>query len=126
MLLMAMLLAGGQDGDGQKPDRVDAVLADYRALTSAAVHCAKPNDDTEIRVCARRDADRYRVPALPRRGDSVTERTAALTRDYGLPPCGQGAFTVNCGKAGVGIARTFGPGSGSGETRVTTDHKPGR
>ena len=106
MLLMAMLLlAGGQDADGQKPDRVGAVLADYHALTTSTVHCVKPKDDTEISVCANRKADNYRVPLVLSSSpqNSVPLRTAVLTDDHHTP-CGEGAFTVRCGSIGVSVS----------------------
>lgn len=99
MLLMAMLLLGGQD-----TGKVDAVLADYHALTNATVHCTKPKDGNEITVCANRKADNYRVPlvlnASPQ--NSVPVRTAALT-DPHRTPCGEGAFTAQCGP-GFGVS----------------------
>jgi hypothetical protein len=106
MLLMAMLLlAGGQDIGGQKPDRVDAVLAEYHALTSASVHCVKPKDDTEISVCANRKADNYRVPLVLSSSpqNSVQARNAALL-DVHRPPCGEGAFLAQCGYVGVSVS----------------------
>jgi hypothetical protein len=105
MLLMAMLLLGGQDTEGQKPDRVDAVLADYHALTSTSVHCVKPKDDTEISVCALRKADNYRVPLILSSSpqNSVPLRTATLL-DPHRTPCGEGAFTSQCGYVGVSVS----------------------
>jgi len=100
MLLMAMLLLGVP----QDNDKVDAVMADYRALTATSVRCVRPKDDTEIRVCANRKADNYRVPlvlsASPQ--NSVPVRTAALT-DPHKTPCGQGAFIAQCGP-GFGVS----------------------
>jgi hypothetical protein len=100
MLLMAMLALAIQDSG-----KVDAVLADYHALTTPIVHCVKPKDDTEITVCARRKADNYRVPlvlsASPQ--NSAPLRTAALTDDHHTP-CGEGSFMVRCGYAGVSVS----------------------
>jgi hypothetical protein len=101
MLLISMLLlAGAQDAD-----RVDAVMAEYHALTSAVVRCGRPQDDDEIVVCSRRKADEYRVPlvlsASPK--NSVPVRTAALLDEH-RAPCGEGAFLSQCGYVGVTVS----------------------
>jgi hypothetical protein len=106
MLLVAMVLLGVmQDADRPKTDRVDAVLAEYHALTSTSVHCVKPKDDTEISVCANRKADNYRVPLVLSSSpqNSVPVRTAALL-DPHRTPCGEGAFTSQCGYVGVSVS----------------------
>jgi hypothetical protein len=101
MLLMSMLLlAGAQDADP-----VQAVLADYHALTAVTVRCRKPQSDDEIVVCSRRKADNYRVPlvlsASPQ--NSVPLQTATLLDEH-RPPCGEGAFLVRCGSVGVSVS----------------------
>ena len=116
---MLLLLAGAQDSD-----RVSAAMAQSRDLTHASTRCRTPKGDDEITVCARRDADRYRIPPTPAPRDSVPDRVARLTEDHGRERCGQGAFTVHCGKVGAGVSVSFGRGAGSGGTRVTTDHVP--
>lgn len=116
MLLLAVtLVAGAQDTDWA------GVMARYREKTRAEVPCTAPSDG-EIVVCERRDADRYRVPLqVVDRRDLVPLRTATLTEDVSRVPCGQGPTLARCGKVGVGVTRAFGPGAGSGETRVVTD-----
>src|ERR1044072_6479471 len=101
MLLMSMLLlAGAQDAD-----RVDALLANYHALTSAVVRCREARNDDEIVVCSRRKADEYRVTlvlsASPK--NSVPAQTAALLDEH-RPPCGEGAFLSQCGYVGVSVS----------------------
>jgi hypothetical protein len=118
MILIAALLLGG----GQDADRVEATLSDYHRLTRVETTC-RDRTGEEIVVCARRDADRYRVP-LPS-GPSFRDaepRTARLL-DTHAPACGQGAFTVGCGKVGASVTRTFGPGTNSGDVRVETDRE---
>lgn len=99
MLLIAMLLLAGQDADP-----VNSVMADYHTLTTTVVHCTKPKDDREITVCANRRADNYRVPLVLSSSpqNSVPVRTAALV-DPHRTPCGEGAFTAQCGP-GVGVS----------------------
>lgn len=58
--MLAMVLMVMQSGT------VDAaqLVAETRALTRATVECRMNRADDEIVVCARRDADRWRVPLL--------------------------------------------------------------
>lgn len=121
MLLSAMLFFAAQESD-----RVAALMAAYRERTRVAPRCndARRRDD-EIVVCSDREADRrYRVPFVPpvRARDSVPMRTAALLDEH-RAPCGEGAFLVRCGKAGVSATMTFGAGSGSGSWHVETERK---
>ncbi len=97
---------------------VAAALADYRSQTQAEVPCRAPSDQSEIVVCSRREADRYRVsfvaPNLGR--DSDAARLNRLIGDplqQGITPCGEGAFTVKCGA--VGLTATMGM---DGSTRL--------
>jgi hypothetical protein len=120
MLLTLMLLAAAQD-----TDRVAALVQEHRERTRVAPRCgATARRDDEIVVCANREADRrYRVPFVEvRAADSVPMRTAALLDEH-RPPCGEGAFLVRCGKAGVSATLTFGAGAGSGTVHVETERK---
>ncbi len=97
---------------------VTKVLADYRTLTQAEIPCRTPNDEGEIVVCSRREADRYRVPFVtPNLGhDSDAARLNRLIGDpvqQGITPCGEGSFTVKCGA--VGLTATMGM---DGSTKV--------
>ena len=94
-----MLLALAQEVPAQDGDRVDSMITNYRVRTQADVPCKAPGDDSEIVVCARRDADRYRVPFVTAgsAADSVPLRTSDLTKNYGRVECGQGAFMAQCG-----------------------------
>lgn len=103
MLLPLLLLA--------QTSTVPTVLADYRARTRAEIPCRTPNDQGEIVVCARRQADRYRVPLVSNDPgkDSDAARLNRLIGDrdqQGITACGKGAFMVKCGS--VGVAATFG------------------
>lgn len=104
MLLISLLLLGQET-------TVSAAVADYRSLTRAEIPCRSPADSGEIVVCARREADRYRVPLvtvdLHRDSDAARlERLIGEPEQQGITPCGEGAFTVKCGK--VGISATVG------------------
>lgn len=98
MLLPMLLLV--QDAS------VATVLADYRTQTRAEIPCRAPSDQGEIIVCSRREADRYRVPFVTPdlSRDSDAARLNRLIGDpvqQGITKCGEGAFTVKCGKVGV-------------------------
>jgi len=115
-MLMAMLLMAAV----QEADQVEAVLSDYRALTTAIVHCRKPQSDDEIVVCSRRKADNYRVPLVLSGSskNSVPLQTEALLDEH-RPPCGEGAFLVRCGYVGVSVST-----SGSGVNLVRREKAP--
>lgn len=104
MLLLSVMLLAAQDGD-----QVAASMTNYRMLTRADVPCERPNGDDEIVVCGAREADKYRVPFVSagRTQDSVPARTAYLTQDFGRPPCGGGAFLLDCGAVGVSVSMGF-------------------
>jgi hypothetical protein len=100
MLLVSMLLLAGM----QDADRVETALANYRESTRTAVRCSTAGDDDEVRICARRKADQWRVPLVLSGStkNSVPVRTAALLDEH-RPPCGEGAFMVRCGSVGVSV-----------------------
>lgn len=109
MLLPLLLLI-------QTADPVDVAVANYHAKTRAEVQCQTAREDGEIVVCSRREADKYRVPLVEAGGtrDSVPARTAKLTKDYQLLPCGQRAIIAQCGP-GFGVGVTVGQ---DGHTRL--------
>ena len=90
----------------------EAALAGYRAKVAATIRCRAPEGD-EIAVCARRDADRYRVPlkVMPDPGDpkhegvhDERERLQAKRNN-----CAEkSAFLVGCGHVGVTVSTRTG------------------
>ena len=112
MLLALLLLAP------QAADPVEGALAEYRRATSAVVHCETPATD-EIVICARRDADRYRVPLVLRgasHGEAVPDERARYIRTN--TPCeDRGPFLIGCGMVGVSMTT-----SGNG-TKVYTERE---
>ncbi|WP_294256540.1 hypothetical protein [uncultured Sphingomonas sp.] len=104
MLLPILLLLAQQD-------TVSTLVADYRTRTQAEIPCRAPSDQSEIVVCSRREADRYRVsfvaPNLGKDSDAARlNRLIGEPVQQGITPCGEGAFTVKCGK--VGLTATMG------------------
>ena len=97
-------------------DTANAELARYESMTRVAVRCATPRSSTDIVVCGKRRADRWRVPYLLKdQGDpsiqNVPGERAALIKKS--TPCqDRGPFLVGCGP-GVGISTTIGFGSGT-------------
>lgn len=85
----------------------DAILASYRALTTAEPDCSQRAGTDEIIVCGRRDADRYRVPFIAYdagdpRAETVTGERRRL--QHITTPCqDRGPFLVGCGMVGVSI-----------------------
>lgn len=110
MPLAAMLLV---QAVAAPPDLVAA--ADARL--AVAPRCVV-SDNTDVTVCGRRSADRFRAPLVTRtpdpRDDVTAERTALLHRTN--PVQDMSPFLVESGMAGVSAGMSFGA-SGS-ETRV--------
>lgn len=117
--MLFLLLAVQDAGSGEAA--IDAAMTRYREKTRAAISCVRDAD--EITICARREADRYRVPLLTSfdARDSVPLRTATLLEDVSVPPCGGGAFLQNCGKVGVTVTTSFGRGADSGRVTYSTE-----
>lgn len=105
MWTMVLLLAMQDAGPPAQPIDLAAGVARAREVIAVDPPCRSTRDDGEIVVCARREADRYRVPLVlsARPENSVPLRTAELTKDYGRIPCGQSAFTAQCGSM-VGVS----------------------
>lgn len=104
MLLPMLLLLAQQNA-------VSTLVADYRTRTQAEIPCRTAADPSEIVVCSRREAERYRVPFITPNlaRDSDAARLNRLIGDpvqQGITPCGEGAFTVKCGA--VGLTATMG------------------
>lgn len=93
----------------QQVPSVDAALSHYRELTRVEPGCRRGPQTDEVVICARRQADRYRVPlAISYDGDENPDKRVAKLLDTAPPPCGEGAFTVKCGA--VGVSATMGAG----------------
>jgi len=109
MAPMLVLLAAAASSDA-------ALLAAYRAKTRAEVRCDATASSSEILVCGRRNADRYRVPFVtitpgdPAHEGVPQERYRLQAR---TTPCqDRGPFLVGCGSVGIGLK------AGGGKTRV--------
>ena len=108
VLLLAMLLQAAE-----APPSADPVVT-YQALTSVEPRCKTGPEGRDILVCARRGADRYRVPFLvPTPGDPKglmpKQETAKLL--YRPTPCEEnGPFLIGCGVAGVTVSTNLGTG----------------
>lgn len=92
------------------------LVAAARARTAAATRCPETNT-TDVTVCGRRNADRFRVPmvertALPSRDADPGGRVAMLHRTN--PVQDMGPFLVGGGFAGVSAGTSFGSGAKSG------------
>lgn len=105
MLLFALLLLGQDDAPPREMKPAE-VLEMHRERWSANPKCQKARDESEIVVCSRREADRYRVPLVTGYNGPDTDQ-GRLIRLFdgadGRAPCGQGAFMVRCGYVGVGV-----------------------
>ena len=85
---------------------VDAIVANTRRLTAVERPCVYDRNSTDITVCGRRNADRFRVPfaPAPEPGDPkneavMTERTRLLARS--TPIDEMSPFLVGGGFTGV-------------------------
>lgn len=91
----------------------DDALETYLDKTSAQPRC-KAASGSDITVCGRREADKYRVPFIvPTPGDPKTrgvhEERAALIAQKS--PCESlGPFLVGCGAVGVTVSTKIGGG----------------
>jgi len=107
MLAILLVLAGQSAG-------AQAALVHYRAVTAVGPHCEIAGSGTDITVCARRNADRYRLPLIeptpgnPKTQDVPGEREQLFARTSNCQE--KSLFLVGCGKVGVGMKAGFGPG----------------
>ena len=106
-MLALLLIVAGQSASAE------AAVAHYRAITAVGPHCATASS-TDITVCARRNADRYRLPLIepssgdPKIQDVPGERERLFARTSNCQE--KSLFLVGCGKVGVGMKAGFGPG----------------
>jgi len=127
--MLVMVMAGlsarpSVQGDDTPPPSVDTIVAKTRRLTSVETRCVYDPNATDITVCGRRNADRFRIPfEIPsepgdRRHEGVMEeRTRLLARS--TPVKDLSPFLVGGGLAGVTMDTNA---RGSGGT--TTLRKP--
>jgi len=107
-MLAILLILAGQSADAQ------AALVHYRAVTATGPGCNTAANGTDITVCARRNADRYRLPLIeptagnPKIQDVSAERERLFARTSNCQE--KSLFLVGCGKVGVGAKAGFGPG----------------
>jgi hypothetical protein len=121
MLVMVMAGMSGQGGDaGAAPPSVDTILDQTRRLTSVETRCDYDPNATDITVCGRRNADRFRIPfevppepGDPRHEGVMEERTRLLART--TPVKDLSPFQVGGGFAGVAMD-TNAKGSGGKPT----------
>jgi hypothetical protein len=96
----------------QDSTSVAAAYAAHREKTSGIVRCDRPKDDSEITVCARREAYRYQTPLVAsanRANNANGQEDIVWTREaQGHVECGKGAFLIRCGSAGVGVSVSSG------------------
>lgn len=93
------------------------VVRNYLALTQVEPRCSAPRAATEIVVCGRRRADRWRVPYLLKEAGDPSIQNVSAERNGLIPtttPCQERSiFLVGCGKVGIGVSTAIG-----GETGV--------
>ncbi len=113
MMLGVACLAVAQSA----PAQTTSPLAIYERLTTVSPQCHAPTNNTEILVCGRRAADRWRVPFVgydagdPRAETVMAERERLAANPQA--PCGTAAILKNCGAVGVSLSTRFGiDGSG--------------
>ncbi len=85
-------------------------MTQYESMTQVAVHrCSRPSS-SEIIVCGRRAADKWRVPLIVyEAGDPRAETVSGERNRLASAPtlkCGIGAILAGCGKAGVSMSAT--------------------
>jgi hypothetical protein len=103
-----LLILAGQPADAQ------TALVHYRAVTAVGPHCDTGANGTDITVCARRNADRYRLPLIEQDAGSPKIQNVSAERERlfaSTSNCQEKSlFLVGCGKVGVGATAGFGPG----------------
>lgn len=99
----------------------DGLLRTALARTAAERSCAADPQGTDVTVCGRRHADRFRVafvvhdPGDPRYRGVPAKREALLHRTNAIQD--KSYFLVNTGHAGARVTVAFG-GPGAGATAV--------
>jgi hypothetical protein len=91
----------------------DDPMTTYRKLTTVEPPCNREPQGNEIIVCARRDADRYRLPlsGLFEPGDPKTEGLMGERErlQHITTPCDErGPFLIGCGAVGLSVSTAIG------------------
>lgn len=109
---------GSQPGE-EAPSSVDTILTRTRRMTSVETRCVYDPNSTDVTVCGRRNADRFRIPfdvppepGDPRHEGVMQERTRLLARSN--PVKDMSPFLVGGGFAGVTMDSN--PRGGGGPT----------
>ncbi len=105
-MMSTLLLTMAVQSPAAEMPSVDTIVANTRRLTSVERPCVYDRNSTDITVCGRRNADRFRVPFVPQPepGDPkheavMAERTRLLART--TPIDEMSPFLVDGGFAGV-------------------------
>lgn len=98
-------------------------MTQYQTMTQVVVHrCTRPIGSTEILVCGRRAADKWRVPLIEYdAGDPRAETVSGERNRLASAPklkCGVGAILGGCGMVGVSASTN---GQGSPKFRTLAD-----
>jgi hypothetical protein len=93
-----------------------AAMGKYLAMTKVEPRCSAPRAGSEIVVCGRRRADRWRVPFILKEAGDPSIQNVSAERN-GLiattTPCQDNSiFLVGCGKVGIGVSTSLGGESG--------------
>jgi hypothetical protein len=104
-------------GSGSPGLASETAFDTYRRLTTVEPPCNRDPQGSEIVVCARRDADRYRVPltGIFEPGDPKAETLMGERErlQHITTPCDQrGPFLIDCGMVGVSVSTAIGGGGG--------------
>lgn len=100
-MLLAMALQAAMAGDAK------LAIERYRKLTAAETQCVRDPSSTDITVCGRRRADRFRAPLVVHdAGDPMweaagAERERLLARTSNCRE--KSTFLVGCGSVGVRV-----------------------
>ena len=106
-MLGLVLIMAAQAADAE------AALAQYHKVTAVGPRCGAAENPNDVVVCARRGADRYRLPLIeydagsPKRQDVPGERERMLARTSNCQE--KSLFLVGCGQVGVSAKAGFGP-----------------
>lgn len=105
-VLVVMMAAMTGQGEDAPPPSVEAIVAKTRQLTSVETRCVYDPNTTDVTVCGRRNADRFRIPfevppepGDPRHEGVMQERTRLLARSN--PVKDMSPFLVGGGFAGA-------------------------